>query len=93
MSVDAQHVRHADAARATRHERTAWFVLAVLLLFSIAAPLNQAKVPPIMPILMGAFHLSVGQAGLLMSVFAITGLVLALPAGLILQKLASASRA
>ena len=68
-------------------ERTAWFVLAILLLFSIAAPLNQAKVPPIMPILMEAFHLSVGRAGLLMSVFAVTGLVLALPAGLIFQKL------
>ena len=87
MSVDAQPVQPADAARATRRERVAWFVLAILLLFSIAAPLNQAKVPPIMPILMEAFHLSVGRAGLLMSVYAVTGLVLALPAGLILQKL------
>ena len=87
MSVDAQPVQHADAARATRRERTAWFVLAILLLFSIAAPLNQFKVPPIMPILMDAFKLSVGRAGLLMSVYAVTGLVLALPAGLIFQKL------
>jgi len=47
-------------------------VLAILLLFSIAAPLNRFKVPPIMPILMDAFKLSVGRAGL------------ALPAGLIL---------
>jgi len=87
MSVDAQPVQHADAARATRRERTAWFVLAVLLLFSIAAPLNQFKVPPIMPILMDAFKLSVGRAGLLMSVYAVTGLMLALPAGFIFQKL------
>ncbi|NLE76948.1 MAG: MFS transporter [Chloroflexi bacterium] len=64
----------------------AWLVLAVLLLFSIAAPLNQFKAPPIMPILMEQLRLSVGGAGLLMSVFAITGLVLALPAGLIYQK-------
>jgi MFS family permease len=60
-------------------------VLVVLLLFSIAAPLNQFKVPPIMPVLMASLKISVGQAGLLMSVYAITGLVLALPAGLIFQ--------
>ena len=87
MSVNAQPAQNAAAARAARRERTAWFVLAILLLFSTAAPLNQAKVPPIMPILMDAFHLSVGRAGLLMSVFAVTGLVLALPAGFIFQKM------
>jgi len=65
---------------------TAWLILAVLLLFSIAAPLNQFKVPPIMPILMQALNLSVSGAGMLMSVFAITGLILALPSGLILQR-------
>lgn len=66
--------------------RTAWLILAVLLLFSIAAPLNQFKVPPIMPVLMDVLGLSVSSAGLLMSVFAITGLFLALPAGLIFQQ-------
>jgi MFS family permease len=64
----------------------AWLTLLVLLLFSIAAPLNQFKVPPIMPVLMDALGLSVSGAGLLMSVYAATGLVLALPAGLIYQK-------
>ncbi len=62
-------------------------VLAVLLIFSVAAPLNQNKVPPILPILMSAFNLSVSRAGLLMSVYALTGLILALPAGLIFQRL------
>jgi MFS family permease len=66
--------------------RTAWLVLVVVLLFSIAAPLNQFKVPPILPVLMDALNLSVSGGGLLMSVFAITGLVLALPSGLIYQK-------
>ena len=64
----------------------AWLILAVLLLFSIAAPLNQFKVPPVMPILMDALGLSVSRAGLLMSAYAVTGLILALPAGLIYQK-------
>jgi MFS family permease len=87
MSVSPQPIQNAAVVQATRRERTAWFVLAILLLFSIAAPLNQFKVPPIMPVLMDAFKLSVGRAGLLMSVYAVTGLVLALPAGLIFQKL------
>jgi MFS family permease len=67
-------------------QRSAWFVLAVLLLFSIAAPLNQFKVPPILPILMKAFQLPVSQAGLLMSVFAVTGILLAIPAGFLFQR-------
>jgi len=87
MSFSTQSVPGTAAARATSRERAAWFALAILLLFSIAAPLNQFKIPPIMPILMGAFNLSVGRAGLLMSVYAVTGLALALPAGLIFQKL------
>lgn len=66
---------------------TAWVVLIVLLLFSIAAPLNMGKVSPILPVLMDAFNLTVSRAGLLMSVYAITGLILALPAGVIFQKL------
>jgi MFS family permease len=69
------------------HYRSAWFTVFVLLTASVAAPLNQFKVPPVLPLLMDAFGLSVGRAGLLMSVFAVTGLILALPAGFIFQKL------
>ncbi len=73
-------------ARPAATAAAAWLILAVLLLFSIAAPLNQFKVPPIMPLLMEAFGLTVSGAGLVMSVYAVTGLILALPAGLIYQK-------
>ena len=66
--------------------RRAWLILAVLLLFSIAAPLNQSKVPPILPVLMESWGLPVGRAGLLMSLYAITGLLLGLPAGFIFQR-------
>jgi MFS family permease len=65
----------------------AWVILVVVYLASVAAPLNQSKVPPIMPVLMQAFQLNLTEAGLLMSVFAVTGLLLALPAGIILQRL------
>jgi MFS family permease len=63
-----------------------WFILIVVLLTSIAAPLTQFKVPPVMPLLMEAFGQSGSRAGLLMSVFALTGLLLAIPAGFILQR-------
>lgn len=64
-----------------------WFILVVILLASMAAPLNQFKVPPVLTLLMEAYNLHPAQAGLLMSVFAITGIILALPAGFIYQKL------
>mgnify|MGYP001765438182 CR=1 FL=1 len=65
----------------------AWIILAVVFLASLAASLNQAKVPPVMPVLMERFNLSLTRAGMLMSIFAITGVILALPAGLIMQRL------
>jgi MFS family permease len=65
----------------------AWIILIVVFLASVAAPLNQNKVPPLMPVLMDAFEITLSQAGLLMSVFSITGLILALPTGIILQKI------
>lgn len=65
----------------------AWVILVVVFLASVAAPLNQFKVPPLMPVLMETFRLNLSQAGMLMSVFAFTGLILALPAGIIMQKL------
>ena len=68
-------------------DKYAWVILLVAFLASVAAPLNQFKVPPLMPVLMDAFQLSLSQAGMLMSVFALTGLILALPAGVIMQKL------
>lgn len=65
----------------------AWVILAVAFFASVTAPLAQFKVPPIMPVLMETFKLNLSSAGMLMSVFAITGFVLALPAGMIMQKL------
>jgi len=67
----------------------AWVILVVVYLASVVAPFNQFKIPPIMPVLMQTFHLDLTQAGLLMSIIAMIGLVLALPAGIFLQRLGS----
>jgi predicted MFS family arabinose efflux permease len=64
----------------------AWVILVVIYLASVAAPFNQFKVPPIMPLVMQQFNISLAQAGSLMSLIALTGLFLALPAGIILQR-------
>jgi predicted MFS family arabinose efflux permease len=82
MAIENEFIgKKADAA-----SRYAWVVVIVTLLAGLAAPLNQFKVPPVMPVLMDQFHLDLTTAGLLMSIFAITGLVLALPAGLLLHR-------
>jgi predicted MFS family arabinose efflux permease len=65
----------------------AWVILAVVYFASVVSPFNQFKVPPLMPVLMQTFHVDLTQAGLLMSVIAMIGLVLALPTGIILQRL------
>ena len=65
----------------------AWVILAIVYLASVASALNQFKVPPVLPLLIRAFDLSLSDAGMLMSIFSITGCILALPAGFILQRL------
>jgi MFS family permease len=64
----------------------AWIILAVVFLASVAAPLNLFKVPPVMPMLIDAFHMDISNAAWLMSIFAVTGLILAIPAGYIMQR-------
>lgn len=65
----------------------AWVILFAIFIASVAAPINQFKVPPVMPALIGQFGLSMTQAGLLMSVFSFAGLILAFPAGMVLSSL------
>lgn len=64
----------------------AWVILVVTLLIGVCAPFNQFKIPPVMPVLMEHFGINLTSAGLLMSIFAITGLIFAVPAGMLLQR-------
>ena len=63
-----------------------WLVLAVTFYVSVVAVMAQFAAPPLMPVLMDAFGIDIAQASSLMSVFAVTGLLLALPAGLVLGR-------
>ena len=62
-----------------------WLITAVVYLASIIVIINQYKVPPLMMNLMGEFDVSAASAGWFMSVFALTGVLLALPAALLLR--------
>jgi MFS family permease len=66
--------------------RRAWLVFAVIYLASAVAPFNQYKVPPHIPVLLAELQLTPIEAGLLMSVFSLSGLVLALPAGYLFRR-------
>jgi predicted MFS family arabinose efflux permease len=65
----------------------AWVILAVVYFASVVSPFNQFKIPPLIPVLMQTFQIDLTRAGLLMSSIAMIGLVLALPIGIILQRL------
>ncbi len=68
-------------------KRYTWIMLIALFVAAVAAPVNMYKVPPVMPVLMDVFGLDLTSANLLMSVFAVAGLALAIPAGLIVQRI------
>jgi MFS family permease len=63
----------------------AWMAVSGLFVGAIAIPINQYKVPPVMPVLMEAFSLDLTTANLLMSIFSLAGLLLAIPASLIVH--------
>ncbi|MDR2366583.1 MAG: MFS transporter [Deltaproteobacteria bacterium] len=54
---------------------------------SIAAPLNQFKVPPVMGLLIDSYTLTLAVAGMLMGIFALIGAILALPSGFIMGRI------
>ena len=64
----------------------AWVVLFAVYVASLAAPFNQFKVPPVLPILKQTFDLSYSGAGMMMSSFSIMGLVLAIPSGFLVLR-------
>lgn len=65
----------------------AWWMLCIILLMSIAAPLNQFKVPPMMQALSHDLDISLAMVGWLMSIFSVVAIFLAIPLGFSLQKI------
>jgi MFS family permease len=68
-------------------KRKAWAVMMVTFLAGIVAAINSFKVPPLLPSLMSELHVDMVTAGWLMSVSSVAGLILSLPAALLLARL------
>ncbi|MGB9661648.1 MAG: CynX/NimT family MFS transporter [Moorellaceae bacterium] len=68
-------------------KRKSWAVMWTAYLAGVAVAINQFKVPPVMQVLMENLHVDMTTAGWLMSVFSVAGVILALPAALLLARL------
>ena len=87
MQIDVGQGVQGASVKGHMDSKYAWVVLAAIFVASVAAPLNQFKVPPVMPALMDCFGLDMTTAGFLMSVFSLAGLMMAFPAGAVLSRL------
>lgn len=67
--------------------KRAWVVALATILAGIALALVQNKVAPCMLVLQEAFNIDMATAGWLSSLFSLVGIVLAIPAAVILNKL------
>ncbi len=65
----------------------AWVILIVVYLATVSSTIMLNKISPVMPVLMDVFQIDLTRAGLLVAVFGLTSLLLALPAGILVQKL------
>jgi len=65
----------------------AWRVFSVVYIASVVIPMCQFKVPPVMPLLIKDLGISMGTAGFMMSIFAVAGILIAIPAAMLLTKL------
>jgi predicted MFS family arabinose efflux permease len=62
-------------------------MLTVLYISAVSVALGQLKIVPVMEQVARVVEVSLAQAGLLVSVFTLTGIILAIPSGVILSRL------
>lgn len=68
-------------------KRKAWTIMLIAFLAGIALAWVQNKIPPVITTLMDSFHINMATAGWLSSIFSVTGLIMAIPAAFVLNKL------
>ena len=64
----------------------AWVILFIVYLATVSSGIMMNKVSPSMPTMIDVFGINLSQAGLLMSVYALTVVLLAIPAGILISK-------
>jgi len=68
-------------------KKYAWVILAIVYAASVSSGMMMNKVSPSIPIMLDTFGINLSQAGLLMSVFAFTAVLLAIPVGILISRL------
>jgi predicted MFS family arabinose efflux permease len=63
-----------------------WVILFVVFLSTLAFAMVLQSVPPVLSLILDEFHLSHAQGGLLMSFFALPGIFVAIPAGILADR-------
>ena len=91
--IEVTHAKNPEpvekTANAKQTNRVAWGVIIVAYLGGLAIACTQNKVPPCMDAITEFFSIDMVTAGWLMSVFAVMGMVSAIPAAIILDRLGS----
>jgi len=63
-----------------------WIILGVIYSCTLAFAITMQSIPPILSLLMAEFQLSHAQGGLLMSFFALPGIVISIPVGMLADR-------
>jgi predicted MFS family arabinose efflux permease len=77
---------YVDNTTAAIEAKRRWVILGVAYLCSLAFAITMQSVPPILSLVMAEFKLSYAQGGLLMSFFALPGIVISIPAGMLADR-------
>ena len=77
---------YADNHTATIEAKRRWVILGVTTLSCLAFAITMQSVPPILSLVMAEFKLSYAQGGLLMSLFALPGIAISIPAGMLVDR-------
>jgi len=75
-----------DSSTTGQEERKRWAILGVAYLSIVAFAVTFQSVPPVLSLVITQLGLSHTQAGLLMSFFALPGIIISIPAGLLADR-------
>jgi len=77
---------YVESTPATIEAKRRWVILGVAYLCSLAFAITMQSVPPLLSLVMAEFKLSYAQGGLLMSLFAVPGILISIPAGMLADR-------
>jgi MFS family permease len=77
---------HVDNSTIAIEAKRRWVILVVAYLCGLAFAVTMQSVPPILSLIMAEFKLTYAQGGLLMSLFALPGIAISIPAGMLADR-------